>query len=173
MLTSSHVSTVRLPGITCNSGIRRPQLRTPKLHTSSPQNIIEAAQSYPSDDLQTIQFYTVALELCWVSPEGKTLEEMLPLFCFIDDQLPHVVKIWEHYEPAQSTYVSARQALDFPTRCQAALKNGKITSKSYVRPIELVSAHSLHSHCYTYLRPVCNFLQWIWTKWKGAKYVYI
>lgn len=111
-------------------------------YSQSAEYYIGAAKSYPLDEEQTLIYYKVALEAYWFSPEGKTLEDMLPLFFFIHKQLPHVVRIWEHSALANSRDAQVVQALDFATRCQDALESGKITPKTFVRPKELVSAYS-------------------------------
>ncbi|PPQ92548.1 hypothetical protein CVT25_010381 [Psilocybe cyanescens] len=106
-------------------------------YSQSAECYIQAAQSYPLDEEQTIVFYKVALEAYWFSPQGKKLEDMIPLFFLISEQLPHVTKIWEHSEDAIGRDAQLMQALNFEKRCEDALKCGKIALDMLVKPKEI------------------------------------
>ncbi|KAH9474765.1 Small glutamine-rich tetratricopeptide repeat-containing protein 2 [Psilocybe cubensis] len=109
-------------------------------YSQSADYYMQAAQIYPPDEEQMLIYYKVAVEAYWFSPEGKTLEEVLPTLMTIYERLPHVVRIWEHSALASSRDSQVVYALDFMTRCGEALESGKITKKSFVRPKDMVSA---------------------------------
>lgn len=108
-------------------------------YVQSAKYYIEAAQSYPEDEEVILTFYTTGLEAYWYQPKGKTLGDMFPLFKSIAASLPNVLRIWEYSAAAQAGRdKSVNQAIDFFARCNTAVREGKISIHSLVRPKEMV-----------------------------------
>ena len=99
---------------------------------------VQAAQSYPQDEVAAITFYKVAVEGYWYLPKGAKLGDTAELISKINLLREDVMKIWEHSAASGGRNQQISQVLSFARRCEEAMKAGKLTFENLVRPKEWV-----------------------------------
>lgn len=111
-------------------------------YTKAATLYIEAAGNYPEDDEKILTFYRAALEAYWLSPDGKTVKDMLEIIQRISSLLPGIMKIWEHSATSTTRNGLITVVLEIGSRFNEAVVKKRVSLDDVVRPKEIVITSS-------------------------------